>query len=516
MKKQALFLIFLIGKGLAAGDELKFQAPNFTDPYFRLIFQWESKAENLHIKDLYLNGKKQDNFFLFQKGINVDISKPLNPGIYDIHIDYAWKNNKKYKIAMNYGLENSSNMSKFEIMGTSPANGGVPLDKEGFYRVYRTEELVGLERKGEIVPAVFSVKKSEFKEKSFTLLVGETQIEYQVLDVQETNPPENKAKEYPSALTYKIVFPLDLKPYEKKKILVLKGNQKSPNRRGFNISGSGVGKTVKSKRISMEFHPNSGQINILEFLEEKKKLHNEVGVLHWNPGVFIPGIAWDHSFNWKSPPTYAEKIGKFLYINSRRGPLQKIKDVNLEIRYTLGIDTPYFISEALLRVNKGLSVQAIRNDEFVLFKELFDTYVYKDHRGKIVEAPLQERAGYPDGFVHAAPGNLEWVGLLSKKNNYGFFSLRIEYSNLSLSPPGNWLNKEGTYFYAPSKGKYVYWVRPLLYTWSEYPTRNLLTFVPEGSIFYEKNAYILLTLDKDYTGKLDNYLKKLKNPIRIY
>ena len=241
-----------------------------------------------------------------------------------------------------------------------------------------------------------------------------------------------------------------------------------------------------------------------------------MGVIHWNPGVHIPGIAWDHSFNWNPPPSYDETAGRYLYINTRRGPLQKIKDVNLEVRYLMGIDWPYFLSETMLIFKKNLGVSAIRNDEMVLYKGLFDSLVYKNKSDKIIKMPLEEKRNFPDGLVHAAPDDLEWVGLVNSEKEYGFFSLRVDYANPSLATSGHWLNKPGTYFYAPSNGKYVYWVRPLLYTWAEFTTRNLLTFVPEGSIFYEKNAYIILPLSGDYPEILDTLLKKLKNPVRVY
>jgi hypothetical protein len=241
-----------------------------------------------------------------------------------------------------------------------------------------------------------------------------------------------------------------------------------------------------------------------------------VGVIHWNPGVHIPGIAWDHSFNWDPPPSYDETAGKYLYINTRRGPLQKIKDVNLEVRYILGAELPYFVSETMMTFKKDLGVSAIRNDEMVLYKELFDSLIYKNKTGEIIKMPLQEKRDFPDGLVHVAPDDLEWVGLVNSEKKYGFFSLRIDYTNIGLPVSGNWLNKPGTYFYAPSGGKYVYWVRPLVYTWSEFTTRNLLTYVPEGSVFYEKNAYIILPLDGEYPEFLEALLKKLKNPVRVY
>lgn len=130
--------------------------------------------------------------------------------------------------------------------------------------------------------------------------------------------------------------------------------------------------------------------------------------------------------------------------------------------------------------------------------------------------PLQEKRDFPDGLVHVAPDDLEWEGLVNSERKFGFFSLRIDYVNASPGISGNWLNKPGTYFYAPSSGKYVYWVRPLLYTWSEFTTRALLTFVPEGSVFYEKNAYIIIPLNGEYSETLDRLLEKLKNPVRVY
>jgi hypothetical protein len=196
--------------------------------------------------------------------------------------------------------------------------------------------------------------------------------------------------------------------------------------------------------------------------------------------------------------------------------MQSIKDITLEVKYLLEANSPYFISETKMTVHKDLGVIAVRNDEMVLDKKLFDFLAYKNKKNEVIQMPLKERPLRPDGLVHVASEDADWVGLLNAEQKYGFFSLRIKSANSNLNSSGDWLNKPGTYFYAPSDGKYVYWVRPLLYTWSEYPTRNLLTFVPEGSFFYEKNAYILLSLTKDFPNTLDTLLKNLKNPVRIY
>ena len=109
-----------------------------------------------------------------------------------------------------------------------------------------------------------------------------------------------------------------------------------------------------------------------------------------------------------------------------------------------------------------------------------------------------------------------WVGLINTTEKYGFFSLRLEAAASNLDVSGDFSHKAGTYFYAPSDGDYVYWVRPLIYTWADYATNNLLSFVPKGSFFYEKNAYVLLRLDDRTPQELDTLLRRLKNPLRVF
>jgi hypothetical protein len=518
MRKTAFIAFLLFLPVWLFGNGLEFQSPSFSSPFYRISFQLEVKKEKIMLQEIQLNDQKFENFSVFSGRKRVeDFSKPLETGTYDIFLDYAWKSNEKYRVSLLYHPENSEETREEVKKGTSPKTGGIPSGKEGFYRVFRAEETIGLERTSEIVCLTLTAPKEELMNESLLIFEGDSPLEYQILGIMESVPAQNVAQKHPPTWTFNLAVPLDMSPLEKKIIVCLRGESEAPEKLGFVIEGEGPGKTVKNKRISLEFHPQSGQVNVIEYLKEGIRLHNkEAGVIHWNPGCYIPGVAWDHSFNWNPPPSFEERIGNLLYVNSRRGPFQKIKDIVLEVRYTLGLDSPYFISETMLSVKNNLGVIAIRNDEMVLHKDLFDSLVYRDKKNSIIQMPLQEKEGYPDGLVHVAPDDIAWAGLVNSRQNYGFFSLRIEYANSNLRAAGNWLNKPGTYFYAPSDGKYVYWVRPLLYTWSDFTTRNLLTFVPEGSTFYEKNAYILLPLDEDFPNKLDTLLKKLKDPIRIY
>lgn len=500
-----------------AQAKLDFDSPRFESPDYLIHFSLEVKNDKLLITDIQINGLKAPHVVVLKGTKPADLAKPLDPGIYDVRLHYAWKENASYKATLFYKLENSEKIEKSEWNGVAPKDGGIPaLCQEGFYRACRIEEEAGLERKAEIAYLTITAPKSEMGQPSFSLYDRKERIPFQIIDQKESTPPENSAKTHPVTVTYKLAVPLNARPYDKKIITVFNGEAAAVPEQSFILSGEGLGKSIKSTRLSLQFHPQSGQINAIEYLREGIKLYNKAGVIHWNPDVFIPGAAWDHSYDWKPPKSFEEKQGAFVYINARKGPMPHIQDVLLEVKYTLEKDAPYFISETRMNVEKDLGVIALRNDEMVLYNELFDSLMYRDKRGAIIKLPLKEMAGTPYGLVHIAPADLGWVGLLNTKEYYGFFSLRIGAANSNLDASGDFLHKAGTYFYAPSDGDYVYWVRPLLYTWADFTTNNQLTFLPKGSSFYEKNAYLLLMLDQNTPAALDTLLKKLRNPLRVF
>lgn len=501
---------------LSAQAKLDFLSPRFDSPDYQIRFSLEVKTEKILFTEIAINGLRPAHFLVFKGGKLVDLTKPLEAGFYDASLRYAWKGGHPYKVRLLGRPENSEEAEALEWSDVSPKDGGIPsLCQEGFYRIFRIEEEAGLARTAEIATLTITAPKTEMEMPAFRVYAGKDLLPYQLVDEKESVPPESVAKTHPVTVTYKLAVPLQTGPYEKKIIAVYQGEAAAGPKQGFVVAGEGLGKSIKNGRFLLQFHPQSGQINTIEYLQEGVKLYNKAGVIHWNPDVFIPGIAWDHSFDWKRPSSFQEKLGAFLYTNSRKGPMPRIQDVFLEVKYTIEKDSPYFISETRLTVEKNLGVIALRNDEMVLFKELFDSLMYRNKKGELIKLPLKEAAETPYGLVHIAPPDLGWVGLLNTKDQYGFFSLRVNAADINLDAPGDFLHKSGTYFYAPSDGDYVYWVRPLVYTWADFATNNELAFLPKASSFYEKNAYILMKLDAKTPGALDTLLKKLRSPLRV-
>lgn len=495
---------------------LEFFAPSFKAPYFRIRFPFDIKNEKLQVKDLSLNGVAVRSFLVFRHGQPVALNALLEPDVYDIILDYAWSSGKTYVAELRYQPAGKPTARTYQVKGVSPAEGGIPGGQEGFYRIYTIEEEVGLERTGETVILTLTAPADDLRGAEPVIYDGARPVVFEIMETGESGPAEKAAATQPATVSQKIVLRLSAAPREKRWLLVLKGKSPEPPVAGFRLSGEGLGKTVRSAELALEFSPRSGQINAIESTDPPVRLTNKVGVVHWNPDVFVQGLGWDHSFDWNPPPSFAERVGSFIYVNSRQGPLPRIPAALLDVKYTVAAGCRYFISETRLTFEQDLGVIAVRNDEMVLDKELFDTLVYKDKAGALVRRPLKEEDGLPFGLIHTAPPDVDWVGLLSAARGYGFFSLRVGAADGNFEVPGVFPLKAGTCFYAPSDGSYVYWVRPLIYTWADFFTNTLHTFVPKGSFFYEKNAYGIWRATDDLARRLDDELAKLKNPLRVY
>lgn len=511
-------VMLLIGlPALAAAAEIRFVAPSWDSPAYEIRVPLEVGPNPLTVTEVRLDGAPAEAFRIFRAGRPADISKPLEKGGYEIVLDHAWSSNKQYAITVLGHGADPHTLDKLPFAGRSPAAGGVPPGSaEGFHRVFKVEETAGVARTDEIVELVVTAARAAVPVAEFRVFDGTKELPCEVIGVHSSDPVEKAAQANPPTVTAKLACPVSVGPNGTKLLLLLKGRSPVSLPKVLSLSGEGLGKTLTTPRLVLGFHPKSGQVLTVEAVREGIKLWNKAGVIHWNPDVFVPGVAWDHSFDWNPPAAFEERAGAFLYLNSRRGPMPRVKDVLLEVRYRVDPYTPGFISETLMTFVKDLGTIAVRNDEMVLFKELFDAYMYRALDGRVVTGPLAELPEKPFGLAHVAPPDLAWVGLVNTKEKFGFFGLRLASAASSLGLGGDFALKAGTYFYAPSDGDYVYWVRPLVYTWGGFATSSLVSFVPAGSFFYEKNAYVVLRLDEETPGELDRLARALRDPLRVF
>ncbi|MCX6560131.1 MAG: hypothetical protein NTZ26_06395 [Candidatus Aminicenantes bacterium] len=525
MKNRLTNLIVLFFIGLAAARpcsaavlKLEFQAPTVAGPIYLIKAGFEVKGKIFRFIDVDLPyGRPWPDVQILKNGRPVDTTKNLEPGLYEARLRYAWQPNTSYKAFLHCIEDETEGPKVLEMAGISPAAGGVPATaQEGFSQSFLIEETAGIVRRGEIVYLTVTAPKASLEGAGLAVYDGERLLPCQIIESKDSIPPESQAKTHPLTRTVKIAVAIDASARGTKLLRVFLSDPPPAYPPAFALTGEGLGKTARGERLILAFSPQSGQILTIEDPMAGVKLYNKAGVIHWNPDVFTPGIAWDHSFDWNPPQSFAEKNGPLVYLNARKGPMPHIKDVFLEVKYTLAQGAPYFIAETRTRVDKDLGVIALRNDEMVLFKELFDTIVYEDANKILVKKPLRELPDKPFGLAHIAPTDLDWVGLVNDKAGYGFFCLRLETSVSNLEAGGGLPLKAGTYFYAPSDGDYVYWVRPWLYTWGEFATSTTLTALPAGSLFYEKNAYLISRWKPGTPAELGAMRMLLLNPLRVF
>jgi hypothetical protein len=532
-----LFLCFAAAASAAAAEpaKLEFNAPTMETPSYRIIGSFALEKGTALIDRLVLNGSPAGPYLVFRSGKPVDITKPLPPGIYDVVLTYAWRSGKAYKLELVYRDDTAS--AGAERRGAVPATktappkertavwssaapgtGGIPeAYDEGFHAAFVIEETAGIDRDGEMVSLTVTAPKSELGDAPLAVLDAGRALPVQVMERKDNVPSAAAVSTHPETTTVKLVVSSRAAAQERKVLLVLKGGPESVPGTGPFVGGEGLGRTIRTSRMVLGLDPQSGQIATIEFLKEKIKLHNEkAGVIHSNPDVSVPGQPWDHTFEWNPPESVAEKNGPLVYVNARKGPLPRIKDIFVEVRYELAQDAPYLLVETRVTARKDLGVIALRNDQMVFAKRFFDTLIYKDPKEGIVERPLLELPDKPYGMVHIAPADAEWIGLVNSFNRYGFFGVRVSSVNTNLDAAGPLSHRAGTYFYAPADADYVYWVRPELATWGDYATNTRMVFLPEGSEFYEKNAYLMLPMDEKTPAVLNDLGRRLRNPLRVY
>jgi hypothetical protein len=520
MKRSAaasLLLILTLPALARAADDVRFVSPTWEAPRYEIRWPLTVDRVPFTFKELSLDGAAVPTARVFRDGKLVDIAKPLEKGDYEIVLDYAWLAGKRYSLGIIFLGKNPAKPEKRTAVALSPVSGGIPPGTaEGFYRIAKIEESAGLERTDEVVEIVVTAAAAILPQPELRLFDGTSEVPYEVLEFKGSEPAVAAAKTNPPSVTAKIACPVTIGPKGKGLLLILKGRPQAAPPGGLSLAGEGLGKTLTTPQLVIGFQPKSGQILTIEAPTARVKLWNKAGVIHWNPDVFVPGVAWDHSFDWNPPASFEEKAGAFLYLNARKGPMPRVKDVLLEVRYKVDAFHPWFVAETKMDVMKDIGAIAVRNDEMVLYKELFDSFMYRGSDGAVVTGPLKELPETPFGLVHIAPPDMPWVGLINTREKFGFFSLRLAAAAANLGLAGDAPLKAGTYFYAPSDGEYVYWVRPLVYTWADYETNALVSFVPAGSFFYEKNAYVILRLDEGTPRELDRLARMLREPLRVF
>lgn len=309
---------------------------------------------------------------------------------------------------------------------------------------------------------------------------------------------------------------------------------------GLKVEGAGVAWTIENPFFRMATDKASGQINTIDLKFAGNPSFRFVhGNMHWNPDfMYVPEdfpttwFTWYYAHNFKNPPHEIESGPVFF--SMRRSQLIPGQDIAwMEVYYRFYDGLPYFVMESRITTKKQCHTLAIRNDELAFGSNDFThagwrnytTDMLPGHIGEIGSVDVYNEARMENHILGSAlPPNIPWISLCNVKKGYGAGSIRLAWDNTNvLTNLPSPLYNSHTVISEHNGG--LYWFRSLVYSqrddnntlgWDADDWRAACHEIPEGSSYYEKNAYVFYEWTKDGKFKpIDELWFKLREPLKV-
>lgn len=319
------------------------------------------------------------------------------------------------------------------------------------------------------------------------------------------------------AVIFSVIFPVTLQAGETK-ILSLRTSHESGSRSlpvtDLALEGKGTELRIANKfyfadlRRSDRAEPQShasGQIRELLIKEFNQLLTNAEDRLHWAPNFKRPGMEYYTTIaHWNEPRVQAIDNGRYLIQTRRQDLAPDHPEILLTAVYNFYADAPYFEFYSSMEVTKNLWLELLRNDEMTM-DSMFTHLAFQRPEGEIVDVPFAER--YELLQQRPIENEAPWLCFYHDEKQYAFGSIRLHYDlTNALGEPsptyqahtqiGEWL------------GGIKYWNRRLIH--------DHLSFVPQGSRYAERNAYVVFRIGAPQRfEEIENLARQLRNPIRV-
>ena len=266
------------------------------------------------------------------------------------------------------------------------------------------------------------------------------------------------------------------------------------------VSGNKPSWTIENSKIAVKLHgrnpaygastnKDSGQISSVIV---KSKPDNPIapgtGVIHWNPGIFVPARGWMHSFAWDPPEQCEIETGPIFVKVTRSGIFPDIPEVHLFITYRIFTGRNYVESGTVMKVNDDIGVVALRNNQLVFDAGTFTHIAWgrsNSHEYKNLDVYKQVNT---HGDILRLRDDLDYISFVDPVKGIGAASVKLDYSNVGPGGAPPTLFDNATYV---SNGGHdlMYFFRPLIYFHIDWDRKQLIT-VPKGSVYSERNLYV--------------------------
>jgi hypothetical protein len=157
-----------------------------------------------------------------------------------------------------------------------------------------------------------------------------------------------------------------------------------------------------------------------------------------------------------------------------------------------------------MEMKEGVWLQLLRNDEMAM-DSMFTHLAFKRPSGEIIDIPFSDM--HPLIDKQPIENDSPWLCFYNKDKGFALGSIRLLYDNTNIYGDQSVLYKPHTQIGEWLKG-IKYWNRRLIH--------DHLTYVPAGSIYREKNAYLVFKIaEKDHLHDIQYWAERLRHPLHI-
>ncbi|MEX1063189.1 MAG: hypothetical protein WEC12_06260 [Balneolaceae bacterium] len=278
----------------------------------------------------------------------------------------------------------------------------------------------------------------------------------------------------------------------------------------LSVSGEAPELVIENGRMTVTLH-SSGQLASVRSSGSEQLIDSPPGVMHWNPGIFIPTRYWTHSWDWDPAEVVEVESGPVFVKLRRSGPLPGFPEMRLSITYRIFADRPYVESATRMELNEDLGVVALRNDQLVFNSGLFSSFAWQQHDGGVVTRHFDEHEPVNDhGDLLRIRPDAGFIAFFDEDQGIGAATVRLDAMNEGPDATPPVLFDHATYI--TDSTDLTYWFRPLVYFHVDW-TREKLISVPEGSVYSERNLYLFFTPeDGNPVAPVRHYRRAADNP----
>jgi len=181
---------------------------------------------------------------------------------------------------------------------------------------------------------------------------GETEIPFQLSRLSRWERDTDGVKSRPT-VNGRITFFDDAPGEGEADYFLLYGNPAAPvpdYPTDLTVTGESPAWTIGNDLMTVTLH-SSGQIAAVRLASAPESpIAPATGILHWNPGVYVPTRTWSHAFAWNPPETCEIESGPLFVEIRRSGPFPEIPEVRLDVTYRFFRGRPYVESSETTNV----------------------------------------------------------------------------------------------------------------------------------------------------------------------